>query len=349
VTIVFGKLVTQLAEKDSSVYAKIADQLSVRGIFVLDSTSETLPEGAKKFFPGPRKNVAPASIKIHGLYSLTDNILHWMKFSPAKIHDRNFFPDLNLLIGYLIIFDLAYWDFTLFNELNRNGISFLSRVKKNSKITIVKIIRGLPKSCTGWGLFSEKASKYRENLIEVFCRFNLRGRGSIIFRVIGFWNSHEHKYFWYVTNLTCTAKVVYPLYRLRWAIELFWKENKSLLLLDQIKSSKPNTIRNLILVTMIASIVFGTLALSLLETEPDEVQVAGSIQRVALVFDYIDFELFSFLYSGSKRDLKKLLEQIELFKSDLYDPNFRNRKSSLADVSKILKICPRVKAVLQSQ
>src|SRR5215210_3517642 len=33
-TIAFGKLVTQVAEKDSSVYAKVADQLSVRGIFV---------------------------------------------------------------------------------------------------------------------------------------------------------------------------------------------------------------------------------------------------------------------------------------------------------------------------
>ncbi len=334
---IFSELVKQITESDSATYREIARQLSVRRIVVLDSTNNSLPDRARETFPGPRTNKIPASIKVHGLYSLTDNILKWVHLSPAKMHDRKHFPETHLLVGSLVIFDLAYWDHNLLSELNRSGVYFLTRVKNRSKIMILEVIQGLPRKYKGWGLFSEKVQEFRNKLIEVICRFHTKDRDQINLRVVGFWNPHEQRYFWYVTNLTCRAQLVYPLYRLRWQIELFWKENKSLLLLNQINSGKPNIIKNLILATLIASIVFGPLSVSLLETESDEVQIARSVQRAALVFDCIDFELFNFLDSGSKQDLRVLLDQVFLFTEDLFDPNYRNRSSSMKQTWELMK------------
>ncbi len=55
-------------------------------------------------------------------------------------------------------------------------------------------------------------------------------------RVIGFWNPSEKCYHWYMTNLKVYAYVIYPLYRIRWQIELIFKACKNSLNANQITS-----------------------------------------------------------------------------------------------------------------
>jgi hypothetical protein len=46
-------------------------------------------------------------------------------------------------------------------------------------------------------------------------------------------------------------------------------------------------------------------------------------------------DFFNFLVIGSKKYAKILIEEIMLFANDIFDPNFRHRKSSLASVMRI--------------
>ncbi len=58
---------------------------------------------------------------------------------------------------------------------------------------------------------------------------------------VGFWNPSEKCYHWYITNLKVAAHLIYPLYRLRWQIELIFKACKQSLNVNRLTSN--NSIR----------------------------------------------------------------------------------------------------------
>ena len=115
---------------------ELANTLKIKGILVLDSTSITLPEMAGAVYPGPRNNVAPAVIKWHHCYNLFGGVIKWFDLSPGTSHDQNHFPDLKQIIGYLIIFDLGYYDYCLMQAIDNVGGFFLCRLKSNATCVI---------------------------------------------------------------------------------------------------------------------------------------------------------------------------------------------------------------------
>jgi hypothetical protein len=121
--VVLGRLVNDVCVT-LGVGVTILEALSVFRIFLLDSSSFTLPEGAKGAFPAPRNNVVPSAIKIHLLYDLFGGIVKWFEMTPATTHDRKGFPPLSILSGALIIFDLGYWDFQLLKDMIDGTIFF---------------------------------------------------------------------------------------------------------------------------------------------------------------------------------------------------------------------------------
>jgi hypothetical protein len=62
--------------------------------------------------------------------------------TPGSTHDRKCFPDLESLIGKLIITDLGYWDVDLLWKIKEIGGYFRSRIKSKTVITVTKIIQG---------------------------------------------------------------------------------------------------------------------------------------------------------------------------------------------------------------
>ena len=83
--------------------------------------------------------------------------------------------------------------------------------------------------------------------VSVFVKYLSFNPKKFIFRLIGFWNPANKCYHWYVTNLSVPAKLIYPLYRLRWQCELLFKAAKSSLNLSDISSSDVNIIQSLVL------------------------------------------------------------------------------------------------------
>ena len=329
---ILGNLMSTLCLQ-LGVGTEILKLLDVRKIFMIDASSLSLPDGASKDFPAPRNNVVPAAAKIHAMYDLFGGAVKWFDITKATTHDRKGFPPLDLLSGVLVIFDLGYWDFQLLKDMMDKNISFLSRVKTNAQIKIVKVIAGVSKTCVGLNFNCKRMQSFRGKIVEILGELKISKSGELFqLRVIGFWSTEDSQYHWYITNLKISSNVIYLLYRLRWQLELLWKSWKSFLHLDEINTSNKNIILSVILIGMCAGLISGAISVSTLNKQSIEKQAAFSIQKGASMFIRIGRLLFQYISKPLRGSKIKLLEMITLFEEELFDPNFNKRRSSVSQL-----------------
>ena len=176
-----------------------------------------------------------------------------------------------------------------------------------------------------------KEIKPGSNMIDFIGLVNCKEFGPIEMRVLGFWNPKDKIYHWYITNLSVSADLIYPLYRLRWQIELIFKGCKSSLSLNEIPTGNPNIVMNLLLSSIIAYLVSLTIIhVAKEELTPKEIE-AITAQRIAKVFFHMGLDLIKYFLENSKKNSKRLKDKIILYAHDLFDPNFKNRSTSLQE------------------
>ena len=146
---VVAELMKSLSAK-TLLCEKLLEQLKVMAILVLDSSTITLVETAKARFPGTGSK---AGIKWHACFNALTGVLEWFQLTPSRTHDRKCFPDLALLKGKLIIFDLGYFDYCLMLAIDNIGGFYLSRLKSNAVISVVEVVRGLSDHALGKSLY----------------------------------------------------------------------------------------------------------------------------------------------------------------------------------------------------
>jgi hypothetical protein len=328
---VIAELMSQLTTS-FSVGRGILKKLGVSAIWVVDSSSITLSEGAKNAFPGTRTK---ASIKWHAGFDIMTGLLIWFQLTPGKRHDSKCFPELASLKGKLVIFDLGYWDYGLLYAIEKVGGFFLSRVKSDAVIQIKEVIQGLSKGAIGQSLLSLDLSRKKGNIIEVIIE-KIYQNNTLRYRVIGFWNPVEKEYHWYITNLAAAAYLIYPLYRLRWQIELIFKACKNSLNANQITSEDENIIESLLLASIAAHLSTHTVFNIEMEELDEEQQLAISFQRVAKVAVVLARDFIMFLLHSSREYFNNLVDKIKLFANEIFDPNYKKRETSLARIHRLL-------------
>ncbi len=320
-------LVADLIKKTPSlaiVGEEILDKLKVTSILLIDSSSITLWDGAKKSYPGSRSF---AGIKWHACFNLLSGKMEWFSITASSVHDRKCFPNVGSLKGKLIIFDLGYWDYGLFHAINLAQGFFLSRVKTNAVITINRVVKGIGNQLEGVKLSSDHLKKRRRRIVEFIGEIG-SAESSKCYRVIGFWNAADKKYHWYVTNLQVPAVAIYSLYRIRWQIELIFKGCKRSLNVDEkVTSNNDNIIESLVLSTIIASfaihIVFHEGAKVLTAKE----KLSISFQRLSHIVVLLSQDFIRYLTSDNH--LRELKDKIILLSCEIFEKNHRHRSTTL--------------------
>ena len=313
--------------------SNILQLLNILEIYIIDSSIITLCDKASKDFPGVSTK---AGIKWHACFSLLSGKLEWFKLTPSKVNDRKCFPDVKSIKGKLIIFDLGYFDFGLIFELIEAGGFFLCRLKSNSVVTIKEVVSGFELSCIGKSLLTScDLNKYQGKILEVIIEKNVK-EGILNCRAIGFWNQSNNCYHWYLSNLLVAAAVIYPLYRLRWQIELIFKACKNSLNADAITSANKNIIETLLLASIAAHLSSQTVKDIALNSLSPEEGLAISIQRVAYVFSILKDGFISCILNPIQQTIESLIQRICFMKDELYDPNYRERETSRTRVHSLL-------------
>ena len=264
------------------------------------------------------------------MFDITKPEIPWCDISNGKSNDCKHFPKMAPMVGSLTIFDLGYYDYHRMSQMDKLGMFFLSRVKSRAIAKIVIIKNGIHEKCLG-EYFSTITVPENQSYVEFTADFG-EYEGLLIARVIGFWNNKENKYHRNMTNLKCEAQFIFPIYKLRWQIELVFKTVKSSFCFEDLCSANKQIILNLLLLRMnLAFICFPTLALIFEEIKFKE-KMSLSVQRAGTIFRWLLPELKALLNqtgTDAQLTITRLNKMIEILKLELSDPNYQKRKSTI--------------------
>jgi len=186
----------------------------------------------------------------------------------------------------------------------------------------------------------DKNVNLRGMIVEVWAKLNLPGAKSLEVRLVGFRFPLTKKYRWYVTNMPSSmalAEWIYPIYRLRWQIELFFKSIKSMLHADQITSEN----KNIVLVTAYSSILASLIANSIIiefAVVSAKIELKSvTAQRITFVFSLIAHDLTRCILKNDF-PLKTFFDNLTNLLPLLICPNRKYRPTSLEIVTMFGKI-----------
>ena len=253
----------------------VAPNLRLRGAFagfsdvvLTDSSVLRLRDNLATKFPACRTNHTKAAAKLHAVMSVNGESRQTVSITDERTNDRRAFRVGPWVQGRLLLFDLGYFGYRLFDRIDRNGGWFVSRLKSNSNPTIVSANRewrGRSIPVVGRPLKEVLGHLQREVLdvnIEVtFKRRAYKGRASQVtktFRLVAVRNADSGEYHTYVTNVAADkldAGSVALAYRARWEIELLFKAWKSEFRLDELPSRRKEVVEALIYASILTMIV----------------------------------------------------------------------------------------------
>jgi IS4 transposase len=239
-----------------------------RDVMLTDSTVIRLHDALSKRYPACRTNHTKAALKAHVVMSVRGVGNNSVKVTAERAHDGPVFKVGPWIKDHLLMFDLGYFKYQLFDCITRNGGFFLTRLKKGANpliLAVNRLHRGRALDLVGKHLRDVVRLLDREVLdvtVEVqFSRRVYNGRRSSArqqLRIVGIKNAETGEYHLYVTNLPAdrlTAEDVGIVYSLRWQIELLFKELKTHFRLEDMPSSKAVIVEALLYSALLTLVV----------------------------------------------------------------------------------------------
>jgi putative transposase len=251
---------------------------------VVDATQAKLPARARETYPST--HMVRGGFKLTATLSLVQDVLVSARLTDARQHDRKAFRLGDDVQGVLHLFDRGYCDHHLFDDIDRAGGFFLVRLKGSSIPRLRGVRSGLGRKHIGQRL--DDALPYR-GIVDVDADFNLGGGKARTFRMVSIPVRCRKKgrmrttYVEFVTNLTAerfSAEAIGELYRLRYAVETFFKILKTVGRFDQIQSEKPAIVEAFAFATLLGVTIAHGVCAAMRTERP---RIEPSPFRVALV------------------------------------------------------------------
>ena len=235
-----------------------------KDVIAIDATVIRLHDLLAGTYRGCRTNHTKAALKLHVVMSARGGGPRSVKITEERKNDGR-----TLIVGRwveqkLLLFDLGYFRYQLFDCIARNKGYFVSRLKVNANPLIVaahRAWRGQSVPIVGQRLQDVLARLQRKVLdVEIEADFSRRiyagkrSRATRRFRLVGVFDDETGQYHLYVTNLPADrfpAEAVAAIYRARWAVELLFKSLKSDFALEDLRSTKKHVVDALVYATVL--------------------------------------------------------------------------------------------------
>ena len=237
-------------------------------VLVVDATIIRLHKLLEKSFPSCWTNHTKAAAKLNMVICVKDASPRTIRVTEGRRHECKNFRVGKWVQGRLLLFDLGFFRYQLFDCIDRNRGYFISRLKDNANPTITRAYRrwrGRSVPVEGERLRDiEQRLKRQELDVEVEVSFprrmynGKRTRKHRKLRLVGVRNEETGRYHFYVTNIPAedlAAHEIARAYEVRWQVELVFSELKTHYRLDQLQTSKRAIVESLLhasVVTLIA-------------------------------------------------------------------------------------------------
>ena len=244
------------------LYATYKDELSsdsrkhktpqwMERLQIIDSTTITLFSNLlfKGIGRNPKSGKKKGGIKVHANIHANEGVPSDIKFTSAATNDSFMLKPANYTSGDILAFDRAYIDYAKFEELTRNGVIYVTKMKKNLVYAI---------SDDTMYMTSDGKMSYRIQYV-TFTKCVKDGEDIV----------HKARIITYVDIKKTRAKLIslltndmempieeiVEIYRKRWEIELLFKQLKQNFPLRYFYGESSNAIKIQIWVTLIANLL----------------------------------------------------------------------------------------------
>ena len=246
---VFGLIYNLLLRKYHHVISdsRIKDVVH-KQIEIIDSTTISLFKDILACVGrNPKSGRRKGGIKVHTLINVDEVVPKIVWFSDATTHDHEFLKKLKYSDNKIYVFDKAYNDYQAFEKMTACGTGFVTRMKDNALYGTIEANEIGEEIHSG--VIKDEEVMVRVDSTD--CEFKL-----LRLRRIEFYDRVEKKHFVFTTNLfDMRADLVAALYKLRWQIELLFKQLKQNFPLKYFLGDNENAIKIQIYCALIANLL----------------------------------------------------------------------------------------------
>jgi hypothetical protein len=212
-------------------------------IYLLDSTTISL---CLSLFDWAIYRQKKGAIKLHTVLDYDSCLPVYVHMTDGRIHDAKAAKRLLFPSGSVVVCDRAYLDFAMLNNWTQNKVKFVTRLKSNTKYTVIESFETDKKNSPN--ILSD------ENIIFTESKSQEKYPGKL--RLVTVCNEENGEILLLLTNnFIWTAKTISELYKSRWQIEIFFKEIKQLLKIKSFVGTSPNAVMIQIWTAMITMLI----------------------------------------------------------------------------------------------
>jgi len=229
-----------------------------------DGCSFQVHDGLQKTYPARFKKRFPAAIELHVTMDLLSGSVDYLSIGADTEPERPHSPEATSLNDILLLTDAGYFDRKKVIDIDQQGGYTITQAacSINPVVKAAYDFQGnIIKTTANKKLNTLKLKNKNSTLDLTVCWPGY----DFEFRVIAFWYKKKKRIGYLVTNLpreTVPASDVVELYRLRWQIELLFKELKSYCNLKKFSTENKNIVTTLIYASFITVLLKRLIAYS---------------------------------------------------------------------------------------
>lgn len=198
----------------------------------------------------PKSGKRKGGIKVHTVVNADEIVPSLVWFSEAKTHDHNFLDKLKCDENTIYVFDKGYNDYRTFEHFTAQKTGFVTRIKDNA------LYRSIEKLDIGERIHN---GVLEDEIIEIDVK---KGKEitKLKLRKVTFYDRVNKREFEFLTNLfELRADLIAALYKIRWQIELLFKQLKQNFPLKYFLGDNENAIKIQIYCVLIVNLLLAVI------------------------------------------------------------------------------------------
>jgi len=233
---VFTGLLCELMDRcERSIASKVAE-----AVYLVDSTGfrlNSLSADWARFSPGVH------GAKLHIVYNPDSERPSFAELTPANVNDITIAKIMPVRPGATYVFDLGYYDYGWWADLDAAGCRLVTRLKVNTPLSVTAendVPKGSSVLSDRIGLLPARQAKSRSNPFQDPVReIKVRTETGKVLRIV-------------TNDLDAPPDEIADLYKRRWQIELFFRWIKHTLKIRHFFGTSENAVRIQIAIALIA-------------------------------------------------------------------------------------------------